>query len=107
MICEERSNPQSPILLSIVPITRPVAANMPGLMVQNTAVALTSDTLCQLRNQIPALMGPIFDMTTGDIRVADISTATDTVLAAAMWNEVYPTDTRYVIICPEKERTVK
>ena len=80
---------------------------MPDLTLQKTAVAPTRVKLCQLRNHIPALMGPIFDMTTGDIRVADISNATDPVLAAAMWNEVYPTDTRYVIICPEKERTVK
>jgi len=46
-------------------------------------------------------------MRSGPTHVADISTATDALLAIATWYELYPTERRYATMRPEKERTVK
>ena len=80
----ERSNPQSPARLRIVPQTRQVAAKISDLNPKKPLAAPAKAIICQLKNHIPERIGPILAMTTGAIHVADISATTDTVLAIPM-----------------------
>lgn len=109
IICVQRSNPQSPRRLRIVPPTSPEAEMMEllSLKAQNTAMPMSRLTLCQLENHRPARIGPILPMSQGPTQVAVTSNPTDRVLATATCEEVYPVESRYVTICPEKERTVR
>jgi len=88
MIWADKTNPQSPMRLRIVPPTRPDADTIGALVPQKILAAPARHSICQLINHRPVRIGPILAMTTGAIHVADISNATDTVLAIPIWMEL-------------------
>jgi hypothetical protein len=69
----QRSNPQSPTLLAIVPPTKAAAATVGIEETQNPLTAAATQIPCQLINHNPALMGPTREMAKGASQVADIS----------------------------------
>jgi hypothetical protein len=80
---------------------------VPWKSAKNQPVPAASQTICQQRLQIPPRTRPIRSIRRGAIHVALSSKTVLTVRAMPTCRELYPTEMRYVIIWPEKERTVR
>jgi hypothetical protein len=80
---------------------------LPEASAKNHIIPPASQTICQQRLQMPPRTMPIRFVKRGAIHVALNSKTVLTVRATPTCSELYPTEIRYVIIWPEKERTVK
>ncbi len=70
--------------LKIVPATKPEAAMIDKGSAQKKLTAAPNQSICQLRNHIPALAGSIRFITLGAIHVAESSKITDSVRTRAI-----------------------
>ena len=94
--------------LRTVPSTRPLAEiNRWSSNTQNSVIAATNIVTWQLLSHRPALTGPILPMSHGATQVESTSKTTPRDLATPMWVELYPAESRYVTIWPEKLNTVR
>jgi len=112
IFCAARSYPQRPILLRMMPQTRPptdirLLLEEPDLSAKNQDTPAVSHIICQDKLQIPARTLPMRFTRRGDIQVALSSKQVLTVRAIPTWKELKPTDKRKVTIWPEKLSTVK
>lgn len=105
--CTQRSNTHKPTRLPITPAIRPKAATKGGRTIKKSATAIAMQSIWELMDHNPARTTPILAIRMGPSNVAEISNATETVRMNPIWVELYPTDKRYVTICPANERTVK
>ena len=74
--------------LRMVPATKPEAALIATGSAQKKHTAIPKHSICQLRNHIPALAGPICFMASGAIQVVESSKIAESVRTRAMVKEL-------------------